>query len=101
MLEDAIQALFRSYRGEKGGASPWAARALGYLWVVAWMVWTTPVWTYPSMQRDKGERILPFSLMDLFSAGGRHSTSSTPTHKGPFHFDAQRATRLESELGAN
>lgn len=68
MLEDAIQALYRSYRGEKAGASPRAATALGYLWVLAWMVWTTPLWTYPSMQRGKGERILPFSLMNLLRA---------------------------------
>ena len=68
MLEDATQAIYRSFREEKAGVSPWAARALGYLWVVAWLVWTTPIWAYPSMQRDKGERILPFSLINLFDA---------------------------------
>lgn len=68
MLEDAVQALYWSYRGEKVGASPWAATALGYLWVVAWMVWTSPVWIYPSMQRDQGGRILPVSIISLFRA---------------------------------
>lgn len=68
MLEDTVQAIYRLYRGEKAGASPRTATAVGYLWVVAWMVWTTPVWTYPSMQRDKSERILPFSLMNFLRA---------------------------------
>lgn len=66
VLEDTVQALCRPYVGEKVRASPWTARAVGYLWVAAWMVWTTPVWTYPSMKRDEGGRILPFSLISLF-----------------------------------
>lgn len=68
MLEDTAQGLYRSCRRERAGAPPWAARAVGYLWVMAWMVWTTPGWTYPSMQRDKGEGILPFSLLSILWA---------------------------------
>lgn len=68
MMEDAVQALYRSRRGNKARTSHWAIRVQGYMWVVAWLVWSTPRWTYPLMQRDQGGGILPFSLIRLLKA---------------------------------
>ena len=65
MFEDAAQAFHRYLMGNKAVNSRYAGKALGYVWVVLWLVWTTPVWRYPAMQRDKGEALLPFSLMSL------------------------------------
>lgn len=65
MFEDAVQALYGYLTGNKTLKSQYAPKALGYIWVVFWLVWTTPVWKYPAMQRDKGEPLLPFSLISL------------------------------------
>ncbi len=68
MLEDAVQALYRARRVNRSEKSHTAANALGYVWVVAWLVWSTPRWTYPIMQRDTGGRILPLSPIGLLKA---------------------------------
>lgn len=68
MIEDAVQAVYRSLRGDKAGQSHIAVTVLGYIWVVAWLVWSTPRWTYPVMQRYGGEPVLPFSLISLLKA---------------------------------
>ena len=41
-------------------------RLIGYLWVIVWMVWSMPVWTYPVSQRNKGEGVLPFGFLRHF-----------------------------------
>ncbi|PYH94737.1 hypothetical protein BO71DRAFT_483561 [Aspergillus ellipticus CBS 707.79] len=67
ILEDGVQAIYQS-RG-KGctttGVPRFWVRFLGYVWVIVWLSWSTPVWTYPTMQRDDGSRILDFSLLGL------------------------------------
>ena len=61
MFEDAAQALFNRLRGgEMTDKSRRATRAAGYLWVVAWLSWTSPIWIYPAMARDKGAPLVPF-----------------------------------------
>lgn len=61
MVEDAAQALFKQYRGgEMTNKTRTATRAAGYLWVVAWLSWTSPIWIYPAMARDKGTPLVPF-----------------------------------------
>ena len=65
MMEDAVQAIYRWYHGQKRTtASPrgWK-RAFGFVWLLLWLIWTTPVWTYPVAQRSSGEGILPVSLL--------------------------------------
>ncbi|KAH8883275.1 hypothetical protein GQ53DRAFT_664035, partial [Thozetella sp. PMI_491] len=66
MIEDAVQALDRQWKplllqahGKKawGLVNTWT----GYLWVVLWLVWSSPVWIYPHMRRDKGDPIIDFS----------------------------------------
>lgn len=37
-----------------------ATRAIGYVWVFTWLMWMSPVWIYPAMERDTGEPIIPF-----------------------------------------
>lgn len=41
-------------------------RVIGYLWVFVFLVWSTPVWIYPSLRMNKGEEkdaVVPFSLI--------------------------------------
>jgi hypothetical protein len=35
-------------------------RAVGYLWVIAWLTCMSPVWIYPAMRRDTGVPLIPF-----------------------------------------
>ncbi|KAH7320699.1 membrane bound O-acyl transferase family-domain-containing protein [Stachybotrys elegans] len=68
MLEDAFGALLRlrtssdwdpAQRSFSTSRRPF--KALGYLWTLAWLVWSTPVWIYPSLQRSTGVAIIPIS----------------------------------------
>ena len=61
MFEDMAQALLRRLVGAKPIAKfGFFTRTVGYIWLVAWLTWTSPIWIYPAMQRDKGEPIVPF-----------------------------------------
>ena len=65
MMEDTVQAVYRWYHGQKRtAASPqgWK-RVFGFVWLLLWLTWTTPVWIYPVAQRSSGEGILPLSLL--------------------------------------
>lgn len=64
--------LWRKWRGvsredEQGPPRLWA-RILGGVWVVGWLIWTTPMWVYPGLRAaarvtgNKGE-FLPFSVV--------------------------------------
>ena len=53
----------------KGGvekAARWQ-RVLGYVWVVAFLAWTTPSWSYANF-RHNGDRLVPFSLVETVQA---------------------------------
>ncbi|KAL8672926.1 MAG: hypothetical protein Q9168_002632 [Polycauliona sp. 1 TL-2023] len=64
LIEDGMQASWQSPPGEPGTRRPsLLIRMMGYMWVVLWLVWTTPSWTYPMMKIDQGGRILPFSVL--------------------------------------
>ena len=49
--------------------------SFGYLWVLLFLVWSTPVWIYPSIAANKGEpkdKILPFSVIgSIFGVASR------------------------------
>lgn len=60
MFEDAIQAVCGLFLGAELGRWKVLTRAIGYIWVVTWLVWTSPVWVYPTMMRDTGSPIIPF-----------------------------------------
>lgn len=69
MLEDGVQAMYRRMRGTESALPPsgWA-RTLGYVWVVAFLSWSTPMYAYPAIRRNHGDakdRILPFSVLRL------------------------------------
>lgn len=68
VVEDGVKAMVRSPKeGEQRGNVLFGWRKVtGYLWVLLWLSWTTPKWTYPMMQRDSGGPILPFSLVAVF-----------------------------------
>ena len=42
---------------------PLRNRLIGYVWVVVWMVWSMPVWTYPTSRLNGGEAVLPFGVL--------------------------------------
>lgn len=64
MFEDSVKALFARLRKPVGSSKvsglPFIfCRVLGYCWVVAWLAWSTPIWIFPSLQRDRGNPIIP------------------------------------------
>ena len=77
MLEDGVQAMYRSVRGLSRGSGkqqpPLWARLVGYAWVVVFLTWSTPAFTYPMSAAYKGEErdeILPFSLVSALRVSG-------------------------------
>lgn len=71
MLEDAVQEVYRAIRGVQRGTPPDSvARAIGYIWLVLFLCWSTPVWTYPRQRAFRGgqsQYLLPFSLLASLS----------------------------------
>ncbi|KAI0534843.1 membrane bound O-acyl transferase family-domain-containing protein [Xylaria digitata] len=61
LIEDAAQAGLRhstNYRSNR------LTTALGYLWVVLWLYWSSAAWFYPQMQDAAGKgALLPFSVI--------------------------------------
>lgn len=77
MLEDGAQAMYRSMRGlsrgSQKGPPPLWARMVGYAWVVLFLTWSTPAFTYPMSAAYKGEErdeILPFSVLSVLGVRG-------------------------------
>ena len=72
ILEDALKNTFHSLvpNGRKHVRLEAFSRTFGYVWVFIFMVWSTPVWIYPSLSANKGEAkdlIVPFSLIRFLS----------------------------------
>ena len=65
MLEDAAQEVWRRVFGEKGKGF---CRAVCYVWVLAWLVWSTPSWCFPVARTMKAEDVvlLPSALSPVF-----------------------------------
>ncbi|KAI9875333.1 MAG: hypothetical protein M1830_008604 [Pleopsidium flavum] len=66
LLEDCVQAIYRSARGMAKEQQPelWA-KLVGYLWVLLFQFWSTPAWIYPALIMNKGEKkdmIVPYSF---------------------------------------
>lgn len=76
-IEDFVEWLYRSSElgrtppkadekkfGKGGVERPKAWQAVvGYVWVAAWLVWTTPAWSYQNIRHDAGQ-LFPFSLVE-------------------------------------
>ena len=60
MIEDGIQAIYRSVRGNRqpGHKSPTLPRIVGFIWVILFLSWSTPVWIYPVTFNTKREDAL-------------------------------------------
>lgn len=68
IVEDGIRTFYRWALPNWKQASTHQTfnKILGYIWVVIFMVWSTPAWIYPSLYANKGEDkdlIVPFSLV--------------------------------------
>jgi len=65
--QGAIANLRRLYGRTKDTKNPdYGAKALGYMWVAAFMIWSGPAWIYPQALRapPKGAtNFLPFSIV--------------------------------------
>jgi hypothetical protein len=67
MLEDAVQALFLKFYGNRGNV---LKKTVGFVWVVAFLSWSTPVWQYPSFRaRDKEDYLLSFANLKPLVSG--------------------------------
>lgn len=80
-IEDFIEWVYRSTKlgqtpsaadernyGKGGVESPnrWQCM-VGYVWVAAWLVWTTPAWSYQNIRHDAGQ-LFPFSIVEAIKA---------------------------------
>ena len=55
MLEDSVQEIYRRIFRKKENK---LAKAIGYIWVVAFLSWSTPVWVYPVVRTMEREDML-------------------------------------------
>lgn len=50
IFEEAVQTVYRVLSRKSASTSllpRTAPLALGYIWVISWLLWITPVWSYP------------------------------------------------------
>ena len=65
MIEDGVLAIYRRLTGSKRSSLMVSVeRAVGYVWVVFFLIWTSPVWIYPVTLQMKEEDAL-LSLVAL------------------------------------
>lgn len=57
MFEDVFQTITEKL-GIKTKSFSVVKRVFGYVWLVAWLVWTSPIFVYPIMGRDVGTPIV-------------------------------------------
>ena len=69
MVEDAAQAMFRALGARQPATMPskWlmCQRMLGYTWVILFLTWSTPFWSYP-IARQSGDFPLPVRFFQSF-----------------------------------
>ena len=55
MAEDGMKSAWRYLKGSKSARGPvFAVRLVGYLWVVLWLVWSTPISMFPVYRVREG-----------------------------------------------
>lgn len=67
MVEDGVQEVWRRLAGDSSGQTTLWKRVVGFLWLCAFMAWSTPVWVYPyvvkqGMSAPGADPNLPLSL---------------------------------------
>ena len=73
MAEDLIHAFFyqSTSKRETTRKNPtWGERLIGYIWLVGFLVWTVPVWSFPALRRNTGDlkdEFLPFVIFSKTS----------------------------------
>ena len=67
LIEDAVVWAWGALHRGRDGKARWWEKCVGFVWVVTWLAWSMPVWTYPAARRSQGEGILPFSIVDRFT----------------------------------
>lgn len=57
MIEDAVQVVWRKLMPSAGSSTLLQAfgKVMGYLWVVTFVVWSSPVWVYPFIREMRHE----------------------------------------------
>ena len=70
MFEDAVQEVYRRTRGQQkfSKMQRFWAKAVGYVWVLLFLSWSTAAWQYPAMRVVKREENV-FALSALRSLG--------------------------------
>lgn len=65
MIEDGVQEIYKQFTKRKSGTVPTRSeRIIGYIWVVAFLVWTSPVWVFPAiLQMREDEATLSLSAL--------------------------------------
>lgn len=58
MFEDALVAMFGRLLGQRQCGKTWI-KVLGYVWVLTWLIWSSPVWIYPLVRRSSGAALIP------------------------------------------
>ena len=68
IIEDAVRAIYRTIQGQdRSSERPKGWKyLLGSFWLLFWLVWTTPDWSYPITRRSELKGILPFSILGMF-----------------------------------
>jgi len=65
VLEDAFQAAYYYVSGrERSAKIPLLHKIVGYVWLVLFLSWSTPAWSYPQMRsiRSGVDFLLPFTI---------------------------------------
>ncbi|KAF1976210.1 hypothetical protein BU23DRAFT_456274 [Bimuria novae-zelandiae CBS 107.79] len=67
-VEDFVESTYHRVVGPGNGKSTvlWK-KAIGFVWVLGWMAWTTPPWSYQNMRHD-ADPLYPFSVVERFQA---------------------------------
>jgi hypothetical protein len=66
MLEDGVQAATRGW----GIPGP-MRRLVGYVWLVSFLWWSTPIWFYPMARVGDTSEIIPFSVVTWATGGAK------------------------------
>lgn len=65
VLEDAFQAAYYYVSGQKRSAkAPLMHKIVGYVWLVIFLAWSTPAWSYPQFRsiRSGVDTLFPFTI---------------------------------------
>lgn len=64
VLEDAFQAVYYNASGKPRPAkAPLLHKVVGYIWLILFLAWSTPVWSYPQFRSIRSvDRVYSFTI---------------------------------------